>query len=113
VSMRSPAERNAILARSPIGTTYVYRGVTLTRAWGSHVNAETDRGFIGAFPSFAEARRYVDRACERARERADVDAGRRPAYARGYGRTMSAPGNPSRVLIVARIYRPVRAELAT
>lgn len=99
--MISTTQRRAILARSPIGTTHVHRGVTLTRAWGGHVNASTDDGFIGGYVSFAAARRAVDDMCARAEHLAQVRAGSTPIYATVYGRRP--------VRLVVRFYRRSRA----
>jgi hypothetical protein len=45
------------------GTIKRYRGAILERAWAGHVNVarESDNGFVGGYPSWAAAKRAIDR----------------------------------------------------
>lgn len=46
--------------QQPERTTTTYRGYELVQERMGHVNVQTDRGFVGGYPSLAEARRAVD-----------------------------------------------------
>lgn len=44
------------------GETEEYRGAVLTRAWAGHINVtrKSDNGFVGGWPTTAEAKRAID-----------------------------------------------------